>query len=778
MKKTRFLIGMISLLAVVSVDADVSLPAIINSHMVVQRGVQAPIWGWADPGEKVSVSFAGQVQKTVANAAGKWMVKLDPLAASAESRPMVVQGKNAITLDDVLVGEVWIASGQSNMEFSIGAMDQEEQDIAAAQINNKQLRMFCVAPKIKSSLPLSDTAGYWSGCSYFIRQMQAGKIKIWDSHSAVGFFFGLKLQQELNVPVAVIDTSWGGTAVEPWIADEGYAMEGIAYRKVPPNQEAAAIAVRDQLMQDIARWRESAKTAVEHGQMVSANMKVPKTSVDNAVYNGMVAPLVPYAVKGTVWYQGEGNRGSTDYFEKLKALTGGWAKVFDVPNIPFYLVQVAPYNYAHAKAPEMTPQSIYDSVVCDQYKAAKEIAGCEVINIPDTVFGNVKNVHPTHKKTAGDRLAALALHNDYGKDVIWTGPRFQKAILEGSNVIVSFNHVDQGLETSDGKAPNWFEIAGADQAFVTAQATIVGDTVVVSSPDIAAPKYIRMAWNNIAEQNLRDKNGWPAFSFNAEVIERVGSDLFPGEKTDFHGFDRFAFKTQGVSVTVICPKKAAPGKPWLWRSLFWDGVDRFNQTDLKLVEQGYYVVLVLGDISGHPSGNKNIDAAYELLTSEYGFSKKCSMASMSRGTLQLFRWASTNPDKVESIYVDNGVCNVLSWPAGKRVPGNDSTGDGNPKSWVLFKEAFGYATDEEALKTRESPIDQLEPLAKAGVPILMVCGSKDSTVPYEENDAIMEQRYKALGGEITVIIEDKGHTHGMQDPTPVLEFIKKHTKSF
>lgn len=254
-----------------------------------------------------------------------------------------------------------------------------------------------------------------------------------------------------------------------------------------------------------------------------------------------------------------------------------------------------------------------------------------------------------------------------------------------------------------------------------------------------------------------------------------GENIFPGKKTDFHGFDRYTFKTEGIPVTVICPKQPAPAKNWLWRSLFWDQIKQFHEADLKLVEQGYYVVLVHGDISGHPSGNKNIDAAYDLLTQKYGFSEKFSMASMSRGTLQLFRWATENPDKVDSIYVDNGVCNVLSWPAGKLVSGNDSKGSGDPRSWERFKKKFGYAGDAEALKTKESPIDLLEPLAEAGVPILMVCGSRDKAVPYEENDAILEQRYKVLGGEVTVIVEDKGHTHGMKDPAPVLEFIKQHT---
>lgn len=253
--------------------------------------------------------------------------------------------------------------------------------------------------------------------------------------------------------------------------------------------------------------------------------------------------------------------------------------------------------------------------------------------------------------------------------------------------------------------------------------------------------------------------------------------LFPGEKMDFRGFDRYdRVKTSVGHISIVCPKEPAPGKPWLWRSLFWEAIKSFSNADLQLVGEGYYVVLAHGDVSGHPRGNANIDAAYDLLTTEYDFAKTCSMASMSRGTLSLFRWASENPEKVNSIYVDNGVLNVLSWPAGKNVPGNNSTSNGDPGSWEDFKRKFGYETDDEALKTKESPIDLLEPLAEAGVPILTVCGNKDHAVPYEENDAILEQRYNALGGDITVIVENKGHSHGMKDPTPVLEFIRKHSK--
>lgn len=261
-----------------------------------------------------------------------------------------------------------------------------------------------------------------------------------------------------------------------------------------------------------------------------------------------------------------------------------------------------------------------------------------------------------------------------------------------------------------------------------------------------------------------------------KAIELIDAKAFPGEKTDFRGYDRYdRIKTSAGHFSIVCPKEPAPGKPWLWRSLFWEAIKKVSNADLKLVDEGYHVVLVHGDVAGHPKGNANISAAYDLLTTQYGFSKKCSMSSMSRGTLSLFRWATENPEKVSSIYVDNGVCNLLSWPAGKIVPGNNSIANGAPSSWADFKRKFGYATDEEALKTKESPIDLLGPLAKAGVPILMVCGDSDPAVPYEENDALMEQRYKALGGDITVIVEKKGHSHGMKDPTPVLEFIRKHT---
>jgi len=257
--------------------------------------------------------------------------------------------------------------------------------------------------------------------------------------------------------------------------------------------------------------------------------------------------------------------------------------------------------------------------------------------------------------------------------------------------------------------------------------------------------------------------------------EEVVEAKFPGEKSLFKGYEMYTFKEENTRIQVVCPKKPAEGKPWLWRSLFWTALGKAHSADLKLVDEGYHVVLVHGDVSGHPRGNKNIDIAYQLLTTQYGFAPKMQMASYSRGTLSLFRWASANPEKVSSIYVDNGVTNVFSWPAGPHAEGNVSTSSGDKGSWEGFKRAFGFKSDAEALASKESPIDQLAPLAEHQVPILLVCGMNDHAVPYEENDAIVKERYEALGGHVEIITHNHGHSHGLKDPTEILAFIRKYT---
>lgn len=494
-----------------TLSADVRLPSIIASKMVLQRDVPAPIWGWADKGEEVTVEFAGQSKKATASGEkGEWMIKLDPLKASSEPRVMIIKGKNEIKLDDILVGEVWLASGQSNMEYSISQVPKEEKDYLYTQSGNKLFRMFCIPDRISTPIVLDDTDGSWSTCPEFIGDLKKNKIPGYYSHSAVGCFFGLALQRQLGIPVGVIDSSWGGQRIERFISDEGYESTGLKHRKVDKKDYP-------KLMEDYKSKltkMETFKKALSTG-LLTPYPDAPSTWVDNGIYNGMIGPLAPFPVQGAIWYQGESNRGAKDYFQKLQALSQGWSKSFGIENIPLYLVQIAPFDYCRGNKKGDT--TICDSIWSAQYKGAEEIQGMEVVAIHDTKIP-IKNIHPPYKKTVGDRLAAMALNKKYGKKVPCSGPKFSSATRDGKNVTVSFSNVDQGLATQDGKAPSWFELSEDGKSFVTAQATIKGDKVEVTAAELDNPQYVRMGWCEIAIPNLQDKNGWPVFAFPAKKV--------------------------------------------------------------------------------------------------------------------------------------------------------------------------------------------------------------------------------------------------------------------
>jgi sialate O-acetylesterase len=230
----------------------------------------------------------------------------------------------------------------------------------------------------------------------------------------------------------------------------------------------------------------------------------------------MVAPLAPYAVQGTIWYQGESNYGFEDYLQKLQALTAGWSQVFRVKDMPFLLVQIAPYDYS--KGTDLTLSLLGDTIWAAQYKAAETIPGVAVVPIHDTII-DIKNVHPKHKRTVGERLAASALKNPYQKEgVVGSAPRFQSASREGSKAVVSFSGILNGLTTSDGQAPSWFELSSDGVSFVPARAELQGNTVLVSAESIPEPKFVRMGWRNVAIPNLKDKDAWPAFAFPSQPV--------------------------------------------------------------------------------------------------------------------------------------------------------------------------------------------------------------------------------------------------------------------
>jgi len=444
---TLALICIISSLA----SADVTLPRIITDHMILQRGVKAAIWGWADKGEQVTVEFAGQTHRATPDAQGRWQVSLDPLKACKQARELTVKGNNTIVVKDVLVGEVWLASGQSNMVSGIKQVPGAERAVYVASKSNDLIRLFKADGRASRELN-NDTGGRW-----YLTSEQALHT------AAVAFFFAHKLNKELGVPVAYIIIANLGSKIEPFI---------------PP------------------RDFEPIKSKIK----------------GSGTFNSMIAPITPYAIKGAIWYQGESNRGSSDYFQCIKALSAGWSRAFGIPDIPLHQVQVAPYSKSKQRTSLLS-----DFVWLAQQKAAREVKGATVIPIHDTGI-SVTKIHPRHKQPVGERLAAQALKHQYGKMVITSGPTFASAAARDGKVMVTFNGIDKGLATKDGKAPTFFELSEDGRTFVQASAVLKGNQVEVSSDKLRQPRFIQMGWYDTAIPNLMDKNGWPVLAFPPQAI--------------------------------------------------------------------------------------------------------------------------------------------------------------------------------------------------------------------------------------------------------------------
>ena len=462
-------------------SADVTLPPVLGSGMVLQRDLPVPVWGWADAGEKVSVTFAGQTKTTKAGAGGKWMVKLDPLKASRKAASLIVTGNNKISFDNVLVGEVWICSGQSNMEWALRSSTNAKEEVAAA--DHPQIRLFNVPGHTTSPLPKEKGAGSWQVCN----------PKSATGFSAVGYFFGRRLQKELGVPVGLVGSNWGGTRIEPWTTLAGF-------ESVP---ELSKIA--DQV------------------KNYKADTKVGGGS-PSAIYNSMVHPLAPFAMRGGIWYQGESNGGEgVTYYHKKHALVNGWRKVFQNKDLAFYWVQLANFRQEN----ENPAGGDGWAKIREAQTQALDIPGTGMAVITD--IGAANDIHPRNKQDVGWRLAQWALHQTYGKkNVVPAGPLFKSQKVEGDSIRLSFNYVGKGLmvgkktgleptmEVKAGKLSH-FAIAGEDKKWFWAEATIDGETVVVKSSDVPKPVAVRYGYTmNPAKANLYNKEGIPASPFRTD----------------------------------------------------------------------------------------------------------------------------------------------------------------------------------------------------------------------------------------------------------------------
>ena len=462
--------------------ADVKLPNVIGSGMVLQRDMAVPVWGWAEAGEEVTVSFAGQTKKTKTGDDGKWTVSLDPLKANGNGSALTITGKNKITLENVLVGEVWICSGQSNMEWAIKQSMNPKEEAAAA--NYPQIRLFNVPGHTVSPLPKDEGAGQWQVCD----------PNSANNFSAVGYFFGRRLHKDLKVPVGLIGSNWGGTRIEPWTTLAGF-------ESVP---ELSKIA--DQ----VKNYKQD--TRVGGGQ-------------PSAIYNSMVHPLTPFAMRGGIWYQGEsnGNEGIT-YYQKKHALVNGWRKAFQNKDLAFYWVQLANFQ----KESDKPEGGDGWAKLREAQTQALDIPGTGMAVITD--IGAANDIHPRNKQDVGWRLAQWALHQTYGqKDLVPSGPLYKSHKVEGKTIRLSFDHVGSGLivgkkngleptaEVKDGKLEH-FSISGKDNKWVWADARIDGQTVVVESKEVTEPVAVRYGFTmNPAKANLYNKEGLPAGPFRTDT---------------------------------------------------------------------------------------------------------------------------------------------------------------------------------------------------------------------------------------------------------------------
>ena len=489
-----------SLTLVLHASAEVKLPAIFTDNAVLQRGLPAPIWGWADEGEKVTVTL-GQQTKTATPTApgGKWMVKLDALEAGGPYT-LTVAGKNSITLKNIMVGEVWVCSGQSNMQMSVQGSNNSVQEIAAA--NFPKIRLISV-PTRGTQTPQEDFTGKWVECS----------PKTVGGFSAAAYFFGRELYQALDIPIGLIHTSYGGSSCETWIrkgvleADPQYQPMLDRYAKMiaaydPARAEAA-------YEKQLDAWKDAvvkAKAAGRKPPRAPGRQSDPKVGnqAPANLYNGMLLPVIPYGIRGAIWYQGESNAGRAYQYRNLfPTMIQSWRADWQQGDFPFYFVQLA--NFMATK-----PQPA-DSAWAELREA--QSMTLKVANTGQAVIidvGDAVDIHPKNKQDVGKRLALWALAKDYGKNVVYSGPTYKSMETSGNQIVLHFDNIGGGLVAKGGEALKGFAIAGADKKFVWADARIVGDTVVVSSPEVQAPVAVRYAWADNPICNLYNKADLPA----------------------------------------------------------------------------------------------------------------------------------------------------------------------------------------------------------------------------------------------------------------------------
>lgn len=491
----------------VSLRADVRLPAIISDHMVLQAELPAPVWGWADPNEQVTVVFAGQSKSAAAAADGRWRITLDKLASTAEPQTLTVRGNNSLTVNDVLIGEVWLGSGQSNMAKTVATCLDYEKERAAADL--PRLRMFTV-PRNPQPVAQADCKGTWV----------VSTPETVGGFSAAAYFFGRDLHKELRQPVGLIHSSYGGTTIEAWTSIPAQAKLPM-YKDVDARWSPQLAEPWDQAAADAQHQKRLAlhkKAVVAAKAAGKTPPRAPRAPIDprldqnrpGNLFNGMIEPIIPYAFRGAIWYQGEANSARTyanKYAIQLRTLIADWRTRFG-HEFPFAWVQLPDYRAPQRKPVEETTWPI----IREQMLLA--------LDVPHTGMavclglGEAGDIHPKNKQDVGRRLAAWALAEAYHRSNESSGPLPAGHVVRGNEIVVTFTHAD-GLKSIEGEVKG-FAIAGADKKFVWAVARIEGNQVIVSSPEVPQPTAVRYAWADNPVWSLMNGAGLPATPFRTD----------------------------------------------------------------------------------------------------------------------------------------------------------------------------------------------------------------------------------------------------------------------
>ena len=503
--------------------ADVTPAVPFQDHAVLQQGRPIPVWGTAAAGEKVTVIYAGATSRTatvVSGADGHWRIDLPAIPASAQPATLTFAGKNTVKLTDILVGEVWLASGQSNMELGMGGLGgwgfyitNAVAEVAAA--NYPQIREIKIPPS-SAETPQDTVKGSWRVCT----PANVGDF------SAVAYFFARDLHKKLNVPVGIINASWSGSPIEPFMTPASLAADpnGPAAIKAWKAKTADFPAKKAAYDADKAAWDEAKAAAAKAKEHF--NKQAPRfpfgpghKNVPSGSYNAMIHPLVPYALRGFIWYQGETNAGANQYRTFFPSLIAGWREVFAGGELPFYWVQLASWG-ANGDPDGLGIPTMRE--VQSQTLSVPRTGQALAIDIGDSA-----DIHPHNKQDVGHRLALLALHRTYGqKDVVDSGPTFAKVDLTAgapNQIRVHFKDLADGLKNTNAAGPGavlGFEVAGKDKVFRAAAARIenaTAGTVLVTTPDgMAAPAYVRYAWRNAPKNTLANTENLPASPFRTD----------------------------------------------------------------------------------------------------------------------------------------------------------------------------------------------------------------------------------------------------------------------